>query len=196
MGPETMFRGPGQNRRSPAGPQFSVGSENWCANPQSTRPPKRFSPSHVHRPPLPWLRCRRHATDGRPRRGCSWAFPCHTRGRRERGTRHGNRCRGRSRRRRRAQPHRPILERPSRFRRRHAGTDCRVCLGRFEPESVVNRLPCGHLFHRSCMETWLDYDHATYLLCRHGLHTGADDSPPVPSPALAPRLVTKPDRSA
>ncbi|PUZ52020.1 hypothetical protein GQ55_6G237000 [Panicum hallii var. hallii] len=58
--------------------------------------------------------------------------------------------------------------RPSRFGRRRggAGADCRVCLARFEPESVVNRLPCGHLFHRACLETWLDYDHATCPLCR------------------------------
>jgi hypothetical protein len=26
--------------------------------------------------------------------------------------------------------------------------DYRVCLARFKPESVVNCLPCGHLFHR------------------------------------------------
>ncbi|RZS20543.1 hypothetical protein BHM03_00053068 [Ensete ventricosum] len=39
--------------------------------------------------------------------------------------------------------------------------DCRVCLSRFELESVVNRLPCGHLFHSACLQTWLDYHHAT-----------------------------------
>ncbi|GJN03865.1 hypothetical protein PR202_ga21354 [Eleusine coracana subsp. coracana] len=81
--------------------------------------------------------------------------------------------------------------RPSRFGRRRAGVDCRVCLARFEPESVVNRLPCGHLFHRACLETWLDYDHATCPLCRHRLlpAAGADESSsPAPSPAPAPRL--------
>uniref|UniRef100_A0A0A9H5M4 RING-type domain-containing protein n=1 Tax=Arundo donax TaxID=35708 RepID=A0A0A9H5M4_ARUDO len=76
--------------------------------------------------------------------------------------------------------------RPSRFGRRRGGADCRVCLARFEPESVVNRLPCGHLFHRSCLETWLDYDHATCPLCRLRLLPGADDSPaPSPAPRLA-----------
>lgn len=74
--------------------------------------------------------------------------------------------------------------RPSRFGRRRGGAgagagggsgDCRVCLVRFEPEAVVNRLPCGHLFHRACLETWLDYDHATCPLCRHRLLPPADD---------------------
>ncbi|CAL9047452.1 probable E3 ubiquitin-protein ligase XERICO [Musa acuminata AAA Group] len=52
--------------------------------------------------------------------------------------------------------------------------DCRVCLARFEPESVVNRLPCGHLFHRACLETWLDYHHATCPLCRTHVLEGED----------------------
>ncbi|CAO2191887.1 unnamed protein product [Urochloa humidicola] len=72
--------------------------------------------------------------------------------------------------------------RPSRFGRRR-GADCRVCLARFEPESVVNRLPCGHLFHRACLETWLDYDHATCPLCRLRLLPATDDD--YPSAALA-----------
>uniref|UniRef100_A0A0E0EMN6 RING-type domain-containing protein n=1 Tax=Oryza meridionalis TaxID=40149 RepID=A0A0E0EMN6_9ORYZ len=75
--------------------------------------------------------------------------------------------------------------RPARFGRRRgagAGADCRVCLARFEPESVVNRLPCGHLFHRACLEKWLDYDHATCPLCRHRLLPAANEPP---SPATA-----------
>ncbi|XP_042449751.1 probable E3 ubiquitin-protein ligase XERICO [Zingiber officinale] len=64
--------------------------------------------------------------------------------------------------------------RPIRFgsalgRRRAAAeraSDCRVCLARFEPDSMVNTLPCGHFFHKACLETWLDYRHATCPLCR------------------------------
>ncbi|KAL5201895.1 hypothetical protein ABZP36_036249 [Zizania latifolia] len=77
--------------------------------------------------------------------------------------------------------------RPARFGRRRGGgggvaPDCRVCLVRFEPEVVVNRLPCGHLFHRACLETWLDYDHATCPLCRSRLLPAAS-SPPARRPA-------------
>ncbi|KAG6474572.1 probable E3 ubiquitin-protein ligase XERICO [Zingiber officinale] len=63
--------------------------------------------------------------------------------------------------------------RPIRFglalgRRRAAerASDCRVCLACFEPDSMVNTLPCGHFFHKACLETWLDYQHATCPLCR------------------------------
>ncbi|KAL5222915.1 hypothetical protein ABZP36_027628 [Zizania latifolia] len=80
--------------------------------------------------------------------------------------------------------------RSARFGRRRGGgapssPDCRVCLARFEPESVVNRLPCGHLFHRACLEKWLDYDHATCPLCRLRLLPAADESP---SPPAAPHF--------
>ncbi|XP_064978432.1 LOW QUALITY PROTEIN: probable E3 ubiquitin-protein ligase XERICO [Musa acuminata AAA Group] len=65
--------------------------------------------------------------------------------------------------------------------RRHASADCRVCLARFDAESVVNRLPCGHLFHAGCLETWLDYRHTTCPLCRtHVLQEERPPSPPRP----------------
>ncbi|XP_020594674.1 probable E3 ubiquitin-protein ligase XERICO, partial [Phalaenopsis equestris] len=51
----------------------------------------------------------------------------------------------------------------------HQHGDCRVCLARFEPESVVNRLPCGHLFHQSCVERWIEYRNNTCPLCRSHL---------------------------
>jgi len=79
--------------------------------------------------------------------------------------------------------------RPARFGRRRGAAavpDCRVCLVRFEADAVVNRLPCGHLFHRACLETWLDYDHATCPLCRSRLlpaSAAADESRSPPPPA-------------
>ncbi|MED6213578.1 hypothetical protein PIB30_094776 [Stylosanthes scabra] len=47
--------------------------------------------------------------------------------------------------------------------------DCCVCLSEFEPESEINRLPCGHLFHKVCLEKWLDYWNITCPLCRNPL---------------------------
>ncbi|KAF8410892.1 hypothetical protein HHK36_003429 [Tetracentron sinense] len=44
--------------------------------------------------------------------------------------------------------------------------DCSVCLTRFEPDSEINSLSCGHLFHKVCLEKWLDYWNFTCPLCR------------------------------
>ncbi|XP_004502109.1 probable E3 ubiquitin-protein ligase XERICO [Cicer arietinum] len=44
--------------------------------------------------------------------------------------------------------------------------DCSVCLTQFEPESEINCLSCGHLFHKVCLEKWLDYWNITCPLCR------------------------------
>uniref|UniRef100_A0A1D1ZLL8 RING-H2 zinc finger protein RHA1a n=1 Tax=Anthurium amnicola TaxID=1678845 RepID=A0A1D1ZLL8_9ARAE len=66
---------------------------------------------------------------------------------------------------------------PLRFgadREGHAAVDCRVCLALFEPDSVVNRLPCGHLFHKRCLDRWLDYHHVTCPLCRTPLLPAED----------------------
>jgi len=34
-------------------------------------------------------------------------------------------------------------------------TSCAVCLSEFEWDSVLRRLPCGHCFHRGCIDKWL-----------------------------------------
>lgn len=44
--------------------------------------------------------------------------------------------------------------------------DCSVCLTQFEPESEVNHLTCGHVFHQDCLEKWLNYWNITCPLCR------------------------------
>ncbi|KAG6570965.1 putative E3 ubiquitin-protein ligase XERICO, partial [Cucurbita argyrosperma subsp. sororia] len=44
--------------------------------------------------------------------------------------------------------------------------DCSVCLTQFAPDSEINHLSCGHLFHRVCLEKWLDYWNLTCPLCR------------------------------
>nr|ACG40679.1 protein binding protein [Zea mays] len=62
--------------------------------------------------------------------------------------------------------------------------DCSVCLAGFEAEAVVNRLPCGHLFHRACLETWLRYERATCPLCRAHVPLPADETPVLRYPEL------------
>ena len=57
------------------------------------------------------------------------------------------------------------------------GDDCSVCLAGFRARAVVNRLPCGHLFHRACLETWLRYERATCPLCRAHVPLPADETP-------------------
>ena len=37
-----------------------------------------------------------------------------------------------------------------------ANIECAICLETNELNSIVNRLPCGHLFHCSCVGAWLE----------------------------------------
>ncbi|XP_010547192.1 PREDICTED: probable E3 ubiquitin-protein ligase XERICO [Tarenaya hassleriana] len=46
---------------------------------------------------------------------------------------------------------------------------CSVCLTEFEPESEINKLECGHVFHKACLEKWIDYRNITCPLCRNPL---------------------------
>ena len=45
-----------------------------------------------------------------------------------------------------------------------AETDCSICLSQFENGDRVRKLPCGHEFHSSCIETWL-LDHSRTCPC-------------------------------
>lgn len=58
-----------------------------------------------------------------------------------------------------------------------AGDDCSVCLAGFGGEAVVDQLPCGHVFHQACLETWLRYERATCPLCRAHVPIPADETP-------------------
>lgn len=49
---------------------------------------------------------------------------------------------------------------------RRSENDCSVCLSEFQPESNINYLSCGHIFHKSCLEKWMDYSKVTCPLCR------------------------------
>ncbi|XP_071730071.1 probable E3 ubiquitin-protein ligase XERICO [Rutidosis leptorrhynchoides] len=50
---------------------------------------------------------------------------------------------------------------------RRTKQECSVCLVEFKPDSEINRLSCGHVFHKSCVEKWLKYWNVTCPLCRN-----------------------------
>lgn len=44
---------------------------------------------------------------------------------------------------------------------------CAVCLYEFEGQEEIRRLTnCRHIFHRSCLDRWMDCDQKTCPLCR------------------------------
>lgn len=45
--------------------------------------------------------------------------------------------------------------------------ECSICLSEFEPNAEVNHLSCGHVFHKLCLEKWLNYWNITCPLCRN-----------------------------
>ncbi|KAK6115118.1 hypothetical protein DH2020_007387 [Rehmannia glutinosa] len=45
-------------------------------------------------------------------------------------------------------------------------TDCVVCLNRLGEGDHVRRLDCGHVFHKDCLDGWLDHLNFNCPLCR------------------------------
>ncbi|KAL6553570.1 hypothetical protein OROGR_007412 [Orobanche gracilis] len=45
--------------------------------------------------------------------------------------------------------------------------ECSICLSEFEQAVEVDRLPCGHFFHKVCLTKWLNYWNMTCPLCRN-----------------------------
>ncbi|KAK9143817.1 hypothetical protein Syun_013217 [Stephania yunnanensis] len=44
---------------------------------------------------------------------------------------------------------------------------CAVCLYEFEKKEEIRRLTnCRHIFHRACLDRWMDHDQKTCPLCR------------------------------
>ncbi|KAL3499313.1 hypothetical protein ACH5RR_038406 [Cinchona calisaya] len=44
---------------------------------------------------------------------------------------------------------------------------CAVCLYEFEDDDEIRRLlNCRHIFHRNCLDRWMDHDQKTCPLCR------------------------------
>ena len=49
------------------------------------------------------------------------------------------------------------------------GEECAVCLCKIEAGEEIRELRCDHLFHRVCLDRWLQYKRATCPLCRGSL---------------------------
>ena len=45
------------------------------------------------------------------------------------------------------------------------GELCTICQEKYSRNEQVNKLPCGHLFHKECLEPWLQ-THSTCPVCR------------------------------
>lgn len=47
-----------------------------------------------------------------------------------------------------------------------SSNECAVCLSLFEEGEFVRKLKCKHIFHKDCLDQWLQQDWATCPLCR------------------------------
>lgn len=53
---------------------------------------------------------------------------------------------------------------------------CAICFEEFSPSVLVRVLPCRHIFHRSCLDTWFQRS-AMCPLCMHDYSTGPPQVP-------------------
>ena len=51
---------------------------------------------------------------------------------------------------------------------------CPICLCEYEEKQELRRLPCGHLFHRECVDEWL-LSRASCPTCRYSLISGLEE---------------------
>lgn len=50
---------------------------------------------------------------------------------------------------------------------------CAVCLSAFREEDEIRELcNCCHIFHKNCLDKWLDHYHSTCPMCRSSLLSG------------------------
>lgn len=49
----------------------------------------------------------------------------------------------------------------------HNAVTCAVCLNEFESSDEIRQLTnCSHIFHKNCLDKWLEHDQKTCPLCR------------------------------
>ncbi|KAH7677475.1 Zinc finger RING/FYVE/PHD-type protein [Dioscorea alata] len=47
--------------------------------------------------------------------------------------------------------------------------ECVVCMANMRNDEEIRELKCRHLFHKTCLDGWLEHGHATCPLCRSSL---------------------------
>ena len=57
----------------------------------------------------------------------------------------------------------------SQYTREHGQVECVFCLCDVDEGDEIRELACKHLFHRSCLDRWLEFGRATCPLCRDSL---------------------------
>ena len=51
-------------------------------------------------------------------------------------------------------------------------TECPICLEEFQPNNVITKTECRHVFHKECIKAWLQNSKSTCPCCRQQLlHT-------------------------
>lgn len=56
---------------------------------------------------------------------------------------------------------------------------CTICLEDFKPGDKLKVLPCGHEYHKECIEPWLLEKSSLCPLCKQNITAGADFHAPV-----------------
>ncbi|ONK67478.1 uncharacterized protein A4U43_C05F470 [Asparagus officinalis] len=57
----------------------------------------------------------------------------------------------------------------SRYKKEHEEVRCVFCLSCVEEGEEVRELRCGHVFHRECLDGWIEFGRVTCPLCRAAL---------------------------
>lgn len=70
-----------------------------------------------------------------------------------------------------------------------APPSCRICHSEYAAGERLRQLPCGHVFHKACIDEWIGQFHATCPVCRLNLLSSAK------SPRIASRLLASSGRA-
>jgi hypothetical protein len=69
----------------------------------------------------------------------------------------------------------PIVPRTKRCTHQENGTNCRICFNDVVTNDTITDLPCGHIFHKDCMDRWTEFKQECPL-CRGPLNFGLTHS--------------------